>query len=94
MNYLAHAYLSFGNPAWVTGNLISDFVKGKKRFDYPEPIQQGITIHRAIDDFTDTHEAIASAKQIFRPAYRLYAGAFVDVVYDHFFGERSVTFQG
>jgi acyl carrier protein phosphodiesterase len=92
MNYLAHAYLSFGNPAWVTGNLISDFVKGKKRYDYSPGIQQGIELHRAIDDFTDSHEAIRSAKEIFRPAYRLYAGAFVDVAYDHFLANDPLHF--
>ena len=30
MNYLAHAYLSFGDPGILTGNMISDFVKGKR----------------------------------------------------------------
>jgi acyl carrier protein phosphodiesterase len=30
MNYLAHAYLSFGEPDILAGNMISDFVKGKK----------------------------------------------------------------
>lgn len=84
MNYLAHAYLSFNDPEVTVGNLISDHVKGKKRFDYPQGIQKGITLHRAIDNFTDQHEATRGAKEIFRPAYRLYSGAFVDVVYDHF----------
>ena len=31
MNYLAHAYLSFGDPDILAGNMISDFVKGKKK---------------------------------------------------------------
>lgn len=84
MNYLAHAYLSFNDDAVMVGNLISDFVKGKKKFLYPEPIQKGIVLHRAIDEFTDKHEATKTAKNIFRPAYRLYSGAFVDVVFDHF----------
>ena len=30
MNYLAHAYLSFGNEPVLIGNMISDFVKGNK----------------------------------------------------------------
>lgn len=64
--------------------MISDFVKGKKKFDYSEAIQKGFALHRAIDDFTDTHAATHEAKQFFRPQYRLYAGAFIDVVYDHF----------
>ena len=84
MNYLAHAYLSFGHEQILVGNLISDFVKGKKKFDYPGNIQKGIILHRAIDTFTDNHVVTKSAKNIFRQAYRLYSGPFVDVVYDHF----------
>ena len=84
MNYLAHAYLSFNHPDILVGNMISDFVKGKKKFDYPPGIQEGIMFHRAIDTFTDEHEATREAKEVFRPHYRLYSGAFVDVVYDHF----------
>ena len=84
MNYLAHAYLSFGRPGILVGNMISDFVKGRKKFDYPQEIQQGISLHREIDNFTDNHFATKAAKNLFRPAYRLYAGSFIDVVYDHF----------
>ena len=84
MNYLAHAFLSFGNAPVLVGNMISDFVKGKKKLEYPLSIQKGIQLHRAIDTFTDAHEATKKAKEFFRPVYRLYAGAFVDVVYDHF----------
>jgi acyl carrier protein phosphodiesterase len=84
LNYLAHAYLSFDHPGILVGNLISDFVKGKKKFDYPAPIQAGIALHRAIDTFTDEHPVTKKAKEIFRPHYRLYSGAFIDVVYDHF----------
>ncbi|MDF2190790.1 ACP phosphodiesterase [Paraflavitalea sp. CAU 1676] len=84
MNYLAHAYLSFNIPPILVGNMISDFVKGKKQFDFAPDVQQGIRLHRAIDQFTDEHPATARAKEVFRPHYRLYSGAFVDVVYDHF----------
>lgn len=84
MNYLAHAYLSFGRPGILVGNMISDHVKGKKKYDYPEQIQQGIAVHREIDRFTDMHPATKEAKEIFRPAYRLYAGSLMDVIYDHF----------
>jgi acyl carrier protein phosphodiesterase len=84
VNYLAHAYLSFNHEEILVGNLISDFVKGKKKFIYPEGIQKGIALHRSIDEFTDTHDATKLAKSIFRPYYRLYSGAFIDVVYDHF----------
>lgn len=72
--------------------MISDFVKGKKKFDYPVAIQKGITLHRAIDTFTDSHEATREAKEVFRPAYRLYSGAFVDVIYDHFLATDADEF--
>lgn len=64
--------------------MISDFVKGKKQFDYTENIQKGIRLHRAIDTFTDQHSATKKAKEYFKPAVGSYAGAFMDIVYDHF----------
>lgn len=94
MNYLAHAYLSFHHPGILVGNMISDFVKGKKKLDYPADIQKGIILHRAIDTFTDDHPATRRAKEVFRPHYRLYSGAFVDVVYDHFLATDSREFPG
>jgi acyl carrier protein phosphodiesterase len=93
MNYLAHAWLSFGHPDVLVGNMISDYVKGKARYDYPPGIQAGIGLHRRIDEFTDTHPATADAKQFFRPAYRLYSGAVVDVIYDHFLANDPAAFN-
>ncbi|RFM30438.1 acyl carrier protein phosphodiesterase [Deminuibacter soli] len=84
MNYLAHAYLSFRYPQLLVGNMISDFVKGKQKFDYPPIIQEGIMLHRSIDHFTDTHAVTTQAKKHFKAAAGLYAGAFMDIVYDHF----------
>lgn len=84
MNYLAHAYLSFDDAGLLTGNMISDFVKGSKRYDYPPGIQRGIQLHRDIDHFTDSHEAVKQAREYFRKDYRLYSGAFIDVAFDHF----------
>ncbi|MBC7848810.1 MAG: DUF479 domain-containing protein [Chitinophagaceae bacterium] len=84
MNYLAHAYLSFREPDVLAGNMISDFVKGKKKLDYPPGVQVGIQLHRYIDHFTDNHASTKNIASIFRPYYRLYSGAFADVVYDHF----------
>jgi len=92
MNYLAHAYLSFNDPEILVGNMISDFVKGKKKFDFPLRIQAGITLHRMIDTFTDEHPATKEAKEFFRPHYRLYSGAFIDVVYDHFLATDPTEF--
>ena len=93
MNYLAHAYLSFNLPDVLAGNMMSDYIKGKKQFDYPLPVQIGIKLHRAIDHFTDTHPATQELKLFFRPQYRLYSGAFADVVYDHFLANDTNEFN-
>ncbi|MBC7889960.1 MAG: DUF479 domain-containing protein [Ferruginibacter sp.] len=92
MNYLAHAYLSFYQPGILTGNMISDFVKGKQKFDFAPVIQKGIALHRAIDEFTDFHPVTQKAKAYFKKEYRLYSGAFVDVVYDHFLANDEKEF--
>ena len=92
MNYLAHAWLSFHQPEIVVGNMISDFVKGKKQFDLSPAIQKGIRLHRAIDNFTDTHPVTKELKEFYRPHYRLYSGAFADVTYDHFLANDKNEF--
>src|SRR5258708_34374465 len=92
MNYLAHAYLSFNEPEILIGNMISDFVKGKQKFTYSPGIQKGIELNREIDKFTDDHPATKAAKLFFKPAYRLYSGAFIDVVYDHFLATDTSEF--
>ena len=93
MNYLAHAYLSFNDPGILAGNMISDFVKGKKQFEYALRVQKGILLHRSIDTFTDMHDATRELKSYFSPHYRLYAGAFVDIVYDYFLANDSMEFE-
>lgn len=93
MNYLAHARLSFQHPQILLGNMISDFVKGNKKFDFPPQVQAGINLHRSIDEFTDNHPVTRQAREIFRPAYRLYSGAFIDVVYDHFLAKDPEEFS-
>jgi len=92
MNLLAHSYLSFDHSEILVGNMISDFVKGRKKFDYTTDIQKGITLHRLIDTFTDEHEATREAKKFLSPAVGLYAGAFVDVVYDYFLANDQNQF--
>ncbi len=92
MNLLAHAALSFNNKDILTGNMISDYIKGKKQYELPPLIHAGLVLHRAIDSFTDAHDSTREMKLMFAPAYRLYSGAFVDVVYDYFLANDSNEF--
>lgn len=83
MNFLAHSYLTFTDEQ-IVGQFLQDFIRNQDRFSFPLPIQEGITLHREIDTFTDAHPEIQEAKKIFSPLVRLYAGAFVDVALDYF----------
>ena len=93
MNFLAHAFLSFNRPEILVGNMISDFVKGKEKYDYPDAILMGINLHRTIDAFTDSHPATKAAAKLLKPAAGPYSGAFVDIVYDHFLANDANEFS-
>lgn len=93
MNYLGHAFLSFGAADILTGNMIADHVKGKIALDnFPEGIKKGIQLHRRIDEHTDLHPATLRAKLLFREDYGLYAGPIVDTLYDHFLATDPAIF--
>lgn len=93
MNFLAHLYLSGDNVDIRTGNFIGDYVKGRQLERYPDGVQKGIFIHRAIDFYTDTHPATFEVRQLFREGYRKYAGVVVDVFFDHFLARYWATFS-
>lgn len=84
MNFLAHLYLSGENKDLSIGNFIADFIKGSDFVNFPVSIQQGILLHRAIDDFTDKHLVVLKSKKRLQPKYRHYSGVIVDIYYDHF----------
>ena len=94
MNYLGHAFLSFGDEEILTGNMIADHVKGRLALDhFPQRIKTGIELHRKIDAFTDDHPATIRAKLLFRQDYDLYAGAIMDSLYDHFLANDPKHFS-
>ncbi len=84
MNFLAHIFLSGDNHDLMVGNFIADYVKGRKKDDYPVGIRRGIELHRMIDDYTDHHDITTVSKNRLRPKYGKYAGVIVDLYYDHF----------
>ncbi|MBQ0736563.1 ACP phosphodiesterase [Aquimarina celericrescens] len=84
MNFLAHIYLSGEDPELKIGNFIADSVKGKKFLEYPERIAQGITLHRKIDAYTDSHEIVKESMAKLSPKYGRYSAVIVDILYDHF----------
>lgn len=84
VNYLAHIYLSFDDPQLSLGNFIADRVRGKDYLQYPERVQQGILLHRAIDTFTDSHTLPRASSKRLHSRYHHYSQVIIDIYYDHF----------
>ena len=94
MNFLAHIVLSGDNPKVMVGNFIGDFVKGRNLLEQFEPdIAKGIQLHRAIDEFTDSHPVVAQSKNRLRPTYRHYSSVIVDMYYDHLLASNWVDYH-
>lgn len=84
MNFLAHQYLSFDSKPVMVGNFIADTVKGAVSETYPKGIQLGIHVHRAIDEYTDSHPIVLETRKLLYPNFGKYAAVVQDVYYDHF----------
>jgi acyl carrier protein phosphodiesterase len=93
MNFLAHIYLSGKNEDYIIGNFIADSIKGKKYLSYPESVQKGILLHRAIDFYTDTHPVVRKSTSRLFPKHRHYSGVIVDIFYDHFLASSWQKFS-
>lgn len=83
MNYLAHLLLAEANTASRIGNLLGDFAHGVQLSELPTAVQAGLRRHRAIDRFTDQATEVLSAKTLFSPARRRFAGIALDMLFDH-----------
>jgi acyl carrier protein phosphodiesterase len=83
MNFLGHLYLSGNDPLTITGNFMGDDVKGRDLSAWPEGIQRGLRLHRAIDQRTDQHPVQRAGRARVRPHAGRYAGVVMDLFYDH-----------
>lgn len=83
MNFLAHALLAGGDADLEVGGVLGDFVRGKPDPELPAGLRAGISLHRAVDTFTDQHAEVVAARRLFAPPWRRYAGIMLDVWFDH-----------
>jgi acyl carrier protein phosphodiesterase len=83
MNYLAHFHLAWPDEQLVLGGLEGDFHRGPLRGDLPVGLEAGITLHRAIDAFTDSHAQVAGLRTRFPEPLRRFAGILIDLSFDH-----------
>lgn len=94
MNFLAHLLLGPDEPQQALGGLLGDFVKGPlAAIQLPEPVREGIWLHRKIDSFTDRHELVQRSRARVSPERRRYAGIMVDMFYDHLLARHWQRFS-
>lgn len=93
MNFLAHIHLSGTDKNLRFGNFIADGIRGKEIENYPQEIQAGIHLHRAIDTFTDSHPTFRAHCKLLSPDHGHYARVIMDVVYDHLLAENWQQFD-
>jgi acyl carrier protein phosphodiesterase len=84
VNFLAHAYLSGSDPEVLFGNFVADGIKGTTAEAYPPGIKKGIVLHRAIDQYTDSHVVVKQSVSRLQPVFHKYAVVIVDIYFDHF----------
>lgn len=97
MNILAHAYLSGRHSELLIGNFIGDFIKGdpaSSRHHLIPGVVAGVRLHRAIDTFTDAHPDVAAVRDLLYPRCHKYAGAAVDIFFDHFLAINFLSLTG
>lgn len=92
LNYLAHLFLSGSNPQVQTGNFLGDWFRGNQHHVLPQRIQDGVTLHRLIDQFADEHPAMKASYQLLKPALGRYALPVVDVLQDYFLSLHFPTY--
>lgn len=83
MNYLAHAYLAGPLAADRIGGVIGDFVKGPLPAGLGDALAAGVSLHRRIDSFADSHPAFRRSRARISDARRRVSGVMVDMFYDH-----------
>ncbi|MCW8875999.1 MAG: ACP phosphodiesterase [Kangiellaceae bacterium] len=83
MNWLSHILLSKLNIEYQLGNLLADPLKGVAWNTASQSLIDGISMHKAIDVYTDSHPVISASKsRLGKKGYL--KGVVVDVLYDHF----------
>ncbi len=83
MNFLAHLFLSCEQEELLVGNFLADLIKNRNLESYSKGIQEGVQLHRKIDQFTDQHPQVIQGVRRLHPFHHKYASVIVDVFYDY-----------
>lgn len=74
-------------------NLMGDYVKGKDYTHLPKRLQEGVKLHRTIDNFIDTHPIVLELlRELYEPLPKISAIA-VDLYFDHLLAKNWDSFH-
>jgi acyl carrier protein phosphodiesterase len=93
MNFLGHLYFSNNDIELMQANLFGDFVKGKDYTHLPLKIQEGVTLHRKIDNYIDNHPAVLDLIRLLYEPMPKVAGIAVDLFFDHLLAKNWNQFH-
>jgi len=91
LNFLAHALLAGDSPALIVGGVTGDWIKGYLPGHLPEDLARGVALHRAIDNFAESHPSFRRSRSRVSAGRRRYSGVLVDVFYDHLLAQNWHT---
>lgn len=83
MNFLGHAVFSPKDDFITLGNLSGDFLKNRYHHQLSPALINGVYLHRAIDTFTDNHQALRDLLPFFRSHFGKYSSVVLDVLLDY-----------
>ncbi|MGB0934029.1 MAG: ACP phosphodiesterase [Lishizhenia sp.] len=93
MNFLGHLYFSADKHDLMTANIFGDFVRGKDLSRFPKTIQEGIILHRKIDNYIDTHEEVLNLMRSLYDELPKVSGIAVDLFFDHLLAKNWEHFH-
>jgi len=88
LNHLAHFALAGPETGLLVGGFLGDYIKGRLANRFSPEIERGIRLHRAIDQYTDTHPVVKNSYKRFDPRFRRYAGIITDIAFDHLLAQN------
>jgi acyl carrier protein phosphodiesterase len=88
LNHLAHFALAGPETGLLVGGFLGDYIKGRLENRFSPEIERGIRLHRAIDQYTDSHPVVKSSYKRFDSRFRRYAGIITDIAFDHLLAQN------
>ena len=73
---------------------MTDFLRKDEIDNYTGDVQEGIQLHRVIDNYTDEHPASLELRAMLRPRHGKYAPVVVDLIWDYYLSVNWKDYAG